>query len=81
MKRDRSFEVHFGWGAAIALGLIVFGVGPVLAFVVALVAGIVVELIHWRWPSVGTASIEDVIYTAMGGLTGGILGVVDLAIQ
>ena len=40
-----------------------------------------VEVVQWRWPSVGAASIEDVIYTAMGGLAGGILGVVALAIQ
>ena len=72
--RDRSFEVHFGWGAAIALALIVWGVLPAVAFAVAFAAGIAIELIQLRWPATGAATIEDAIYTGLGGVAGAICG-------
>jgi hypothetical protein len=75
LKRDVSFEVHFGWGLAIALGFCLFGWPPVVAWAVALVAGVAVEVIQWAWPATGAAQPEDAIYTGLGGLAGAILGV------
>ena len=75
MMRDRSFEVHFGWGAAIALGLIVFGATPVVALLAACAAGVAVEAVQWAFPAAGSATIEDAIYTGLGGLAGALLGV------
>ena len=75
MKRDRSFEVHFGWGLAIALACLLFGASPVVSWAVALVAGVVVEVVQWAFPSAGSASADDAIYTGLGGLAGALLGV------
>ena len=80
MTRNRSFEVHFGWGVAVALALLLFGMPPYGAFIAAFVAGIAVELVQWRWPATGTATVEDAIYTGLGGVAGALLGVLSNAI-
>lgn len=80
MRRDRSFEVHFGWGLAVSLALSLFGVPPYGAFIGAVGAGIAVELVQWRWPVTGTATIEDAIYIGLGGAVGAIVAVVSYAI-
>ena len=76
LKRDPSFEVHFGWGLAIALAVLLFGWSPLVALAVATAAGLAVEAIQWRWPATGAAQAEDAIYTGLGGLAGALLGVV-----
>ena len=72
--RNRSFEVHFGWGAAIALACLLFGASPALAFGAAFAAGWLVEAVQWAFPETGAASVEDAIYTGLGGLAGAVLG-------
>lgn len=75
MTRNRSFEVHAGWGAAVALACLLFGGSPALALAVALAAGAAVEAMQWAWPAAGQATIEDVLYTGAGGAMGALLGV------
>jgi glycopeptide antibiotics resistance protein len=79
MQRDRSFEVHFGWGAAIALALIIWAVPPVWAMALAITAGVLVELIQLRWPVSGQASVEDAIFTGLGAVAGALISVLALA--
>jgi len=74
LKRDVSFEVHFGWGLAIALGFQVFGFSPLVAALAAIGAGIAVEVIQWRWPATGALEVKDAAYTTVGGLAGAIMG-------
>ena len=73
--RNRSFEVHAGWGLAVSLALLLFGVPPALAFAGAFVAGLAVEAVQWAFPATGQATWDDVIYTGIGGLAGAALGV------
>ena len=68
MERNRSFEVHAGWGAAIALACLIFGASPAWAFAAAFVAGWAVEGVQKAFPSTGQASVEDAIYTGVGDL-------------
>ena len=75
MQRNRSFEVHAGWGAAIALACLLFGATPALAFAAAFAAGWAVEAVQWAVPATGSATAEDAIYTGLGGLAGALLGV------
>ena len=74
MMRNRSFEVHAGWGAAVALALLLFGVTPAWAFAGAFAAGAAVEAVQWAFPATGEATWEDVIYTGIGGLAGALMG-------
>lgn len=75
MIRNRSFEVHFGWGMAIALAAIVFGISPWNGFWIAAMAGLIVELVQGLWPRLGTISAADALYTLGGGLAGAGMGV------
>jgi glycopeptide antibiotics resistance protein len=75
MQRNRSFEVHAGWGAAIALACLLFGATPVLALFAACAAGVAVEAVQWAFPATGSATVKDAIYTGLGGLAGALLGV------
>ena len=78
--RNRSFEVHAGWGAAIALACLLFGAPPAWAFAAAFVAGWAVEGVQRAFPSTGQASVKDAIYTGVGGLFGALLGVLAAAV-
>ena len=80
MERNRSFEVHAGWGAAIALACLLFGAAPAWAFAVAFVAGWAVEGVQKAIPATGRASVDDAVYTGVGGLAGAILGVFSAAV-
>jgi glycopeptide antibiotics resistance protein len=75
MQRNRSFEVHAGWGAAVALAALLFGMSPVMALLIACAAGVAVEALQWAVPATGSATVEDAIYTGLGGLAGALLGV------
>jgi uncharacterized membrane protein YjjP (DUF1212 family) len=70
MQRNRSFETHSGWGAAVALAAVVAGLGPWSAFLVAFAAGVLVELVQWAVPVTGNPSAEDVLYTGVGAVAG-----------
>ena len=72
--RNRSFEVHAGWGLAVSLALLLFGVSPAVAFAGAFAAGAAVEAVQWAFPATGQATWEDVIYTGIGGLGGALMG-------
>ena len=74
MIRNRSLEVHAGWGLAVSLALLLFGVPPVWAFAGAFAAGAAVEAVQWAFPCSGQATWEDVIYTGIGGLAGALMG-------
>ena len=70
MTRNRSFETHAGWGAAVALAAFVAGASVLIAFVIALAFGVIVEAVQWVFPNTGSASIDDIIYTGVGALAG-----------
>ena len=70
MQRNRSFETHSGWGAAVALAAVVAGLEPWIAFIVGFAAGVLVEAVQWVFPRFGSPSAEDVIYTGLGALAG-----------
>ena len=72
--RNRSFEVHAGWGLAASLALLLFGGSPAWAFAGAFAAGAAVEAVQWAFPATGQATWEDVIYTGIGGLAGALMG-------
>ena len=74
MTRNRSLEAHAGWGLAIALAFLLFGASPAMAFGAAFAAGWLVEAVQWAFPATGAASIEDALYTGLGGLAGAVLG-------
>ena len=78
--RNRSFETHAGWGAAIALACLLFGASPAWAFAIAFVAGWAVEGVQRAIPATGQASVEDAIYTGVGGLAGAMLGALAAAV-
>jgi hypothetical protein len=73
--RNRSFEVHFSAGLALALGVALFGFAPLTAFLVACAAGVAVETVQWAFPRFGQADAWDAIYTAWGGLTGALVAI------
>lgn len=66
MQRNRSLEVHAGWGAAVALACILAGLPLALAFMVAFAAGVVVEMAQWAFPRLGGADVMDAIWTGAG---------------
>ena len=68
--RNRSFETHSGWGAAVALAAAVAGLPAWQAFLVAFAAGVLVEAAQWAFPKTGTASLADMCYTGIGALVG-----------
>lgn len=72
MTRNRSFETHSGWGAAVALAAAVTGSPAWVAFLVAFFAGVLVEALQWAFPRTGSPSVEDVLYTGIGALAGAI---------
>ena len=72
--RNRSFQTHSGWGLAVSLALLLFGVSPAVAFAGAFAAGAAVEAVQWAFPATGQATWEDVIYTGIGGLGGALMG-------
>ena len=76
MQRNRSFETHSGWGAAVALAAVVAGFEPWSAFLVACAAGVLVELVQWAVPVTGTPSAADVVYTGVGAGVGAVWALV-----
>ena len=66
VQRTRSFEVHAGWGAAVALACIMAGLPLALAFIVAFAAGVFVEMAQWAFPRLGGADVMDAIWTGAG---------------
>ena len=70
MKRNRSFETHSGWGAAVVLAAAVAGSPAWVAFLVAFAAGVLVEAVQWAFPKTGSPSAADVIYTGIGAAAG-----------
>ena len=70
MTRNRSFETHSGWGAAVALAAAVAGLPVWQAFLVAFAAGVLVEAVQWAFPKAGSPSAADVIYTGIGAAAG-----------
>ena len=70
VTRNRSFETHSGWGAAVALAASVAGAPAWVAFLIAFAAGVLVELIQWAFPKTGTPSLDDVLYTGVGAAAG-----------
>lgn len=72
MQRNRSFETHSGWGAAVALAAVAAGLGPWSAFLVAFAAGVLVEIVQWIFPRFGSPSAADVLYTGVGAGAGAV---------
>ena len=70
MTRNRSFETHSGWGAAVALAAAVAGLPVWQAFLIAFAAGVLVEAVQWAFPKTGSPSAADVIYTGIGAAAG-----------
>ena len=72
MTRNRSFETHSGWGAAVVLAAAVAGAPAWVAFLIGFAAGVLVEAVQWAFPKVGSPSVEDVIYTGVGAFLGAV---------
>ena len=70
MTRNRSFETHSGWGAAVALAAAVAGSPAWVAFMVAFAAGVLVEVIQALVPRLGSYDEKDMLYTGIGALAG-----------
>ena len=70
MTRNRSFETHSGWGAAVVLAAAVAGSPAWVAFLIGFAAGVLVEAVQWAFPKAGSATAADVIYTGIGALAG-----------
>ncbi len=70
VTRNRSFETHLGWGAAVVLAAAVAGAPAWVAFLIGFAAGVLVEAVQWAFPKVGSPSVEDVIYTGAGAFAG-----------
>lgn len=66
MIRNRSFETHSGWGAAVVLAAAVAGAPAWVAFLIGCAAGVLVEVVQWAFPRLGAATAEDVLYTGIG---------------
>ena len=73
--RNRSFETHAGWGAAIAAVLVAGGVHAATAAVLAYAAGWAVEVAQALSDRLGTYDPWDAHYTGMGGVLGALAGV------
>jgi len=41
-----------------------------VAFLIGSAAGVLVDAVQWAFPRLGTATVEDVIYTGIGALAG-----------
>jgi len=76
MTRNRSLEVHAGWGYGIALTMIYFGFAPALGFILAMALGAAFELIQRYITRSGGDDVWDVIYTGIGGVVAMTLGMV-----
>ena len=70
MTRNRSFEVHAGWGAAIAAVLVAGGSHAAAAAVLAYAAGWAVEGAQALSERLGTYDHRDALYTGIGGVLG-----------
>ena len=70
MTRNRSFEVHTGWGAAIAAVLVAGGAHVAMAAVLAYAAGWAVEGAQALSERLGTYDPWDAHYTGIGGVLG-----------
>ena len=70
VTRNRSFETHSGWGAAVALAAAVAGLPAWQAFLIAFSAGVLVEAVQWAFPKTGTANLADMCYTGVGAAAG-----------
>ena len=66
MTRNRSFETHSGWGAAVVLAASVAGSPVWLALLLGFAAGVLVEVVQWAFPRFGGPSMDDVLYTGIG---------------
>ena len=75
MERNRSLEVHAGWGYGIALTMIYFGFAPALGFILAMGLGAAFELFQ-RYITRTGGDTWDVIYTGLGGAVAMTLGLV-----
>ena len=67
--RDRSLEVHAGWGWALAATALAYGLHPAWTFVIVYALGWLVELTQLKlgW---GTYDPTDAHYTGLGGVAG-----------
>ena len=70
VTRNRSFETHSGWGAAVVLAAAVAGMPIWIAFLIGVVAGIAVEAVQYLFPKTGSPTVEDVLYTGIGAAVG-----------
>ena len=70
MTRNRSFETHSGWGAAVALAAAVAGAPVWVAFLIGFAAGVVVEVIQALVPRLGSYDEKDMLYTGIGAAVG-----------
>ena len=70
MTRNRSFETHAGWGAAIAAVLVAGGHHAAIAAAVTYAAGWAVEGAQALSDRLGTYDPWDAHYTGMGGVLG-----------
>lgn len=70
MTRNRSFETHSGWGAAVVLAAALVGAPAWVAFLIGFSAGVLVEAVQWAFPRTGSATFDDVLYTGIGALVG-----------
>ena len=66
MTRNRSLEVHAGWGAAIVLAAVIAGASWPWSLALACVAGVACEVAQWVSPRLGQADLRDAVYTAAG---------------
>ena len=66
MTRNRSLEVHAGWGAAIALAAVIAGFSLPWALALACAAGVACEALQWAFPRLGSPDWRDAAYTALG---------------
>jgi L-alanine-DL-glutamate epimerase-like enolase superfamily enzyme len=72
MTRNRSFETHSGWGAAVVLAAAVAGAPAWVAFLIGFAAGVLVEAIQALVPRLGSYDPKDMIYTGVGALAGAV---------
>ena len=75
MTRNRSFEVHAGWGAAIAAVLVAGGHHAAIATAAAYAAGWAVEGAQALSDRLGTYDPWDAHYTGMGGVLGALAAI------
>ena len=66
MTRNRSLEVHAGWGAAIVLAAVIAGLPLAWALALGVAAGVACEVAQWAVPRLGMPDWRDAAYTAAG---------------